>query len=291
MHIQQSFKHQSEKGILYLVGTPIGNLQDMTYRAIETLKGVDLIAAEDTRQTIKLLNHFDIQKRLVSYHEHNKENSGRELIKMLNEGITIALVSDAGMPAISDPGYELVKESVESGISVVPIPGANAAISGLVASGLPTKRFFFVGFLPREKKLLIKELEQLKLYKETIIFYEAPHRIKKTLESIHEVMGDRKIVLIRELTKKHEEFIRGNLTEVIDHVTSNNVKGECMIITEGIDEEISMLNANSWWEELSLTEHINHHIGLGKSSKEAIKDTAKERDLPKREVYQAYHGF
>ncbi|MFT9487580.1 MAG: 16S rRNA (cytidine(1402)-2'-O)-methyltransferase [Tepidibacillus sp.] len=289
MNIQKSYKVEPQKGCLYLVGTPIGNLQDMTYRAIQILSEVDLIAAEDTRQTIKLLNHFQIQKKLYSYHEHNKESSGAELLQLLEKGRNIALVSDAGMPAISDPGYELVRSSVERGIPVIPIPGANAALTGLIASGLPTQRFVFLGFLSKEKKVLSQQLEQIKSYQETLIIYEAPHRIEKTLKMILEGLGDRNLVLIRELTKKHEEFIRGTVFEVMQYVEEHPPKGELTLIIQGSSGKEIERETNQWWQSLSILEHVEHYIKQDKQPKEAIKLTAKDRNLNKREVYQQYH--
>lgn len=289
MNIQKSYKDKGDTGILYLVGTPIGNLNDITYRAVETLKEADIIAAEDTRQTIKLLNHLDIQKTLVSYHEHNKETSGRELILKLKGGKTIALVSDAGMPAISDPGYELVQEAVNNNITIVPIPGANAAISGLIASGLPTKRFIFIGFLSRDKKNIKKELLEIKNVKETIICYEAPHRITKTLKAIFEILGNRNIVLVRELTKLHEEFIRGNTDEIITYTEENNIKGELTVIIEGANEDSILKDEELWWKGYSITDHVDYYMKQGLSSKEAIKSVALDRNIPKREIYQEYH--
>ncbi len=233
LEFQKSYDTDQDQGILYLVGTPIGNLEDISYRALRILQEVDLIAAEDTRHTLKLLNHFEIHKSLISYHEHNKEHRGVELIELLLQGKNIALVSDAGMPAISDPGYEVVVQAIDQGIRVIPIPGPNAAITALVASGLPTQRFLFIGFMPRGKKLLLNELEKYKPSLETLIFYEAPHRIEKTLKAMREILGNRKIVLIRELTKKHEEFIRGTVDELIQYAESNSIKGELTVLLEG----------------------------------------------------------
>ena len=215
MNVQQSFKSSAagegtnNSGTLYLVGTPIGNLEDMTFRAVRTLKEVDLIAAEDTRQTRKLLTHYEISTRLVSYHEHNKEASGNELLRLLEEGQSIALVSDAGLPAISDPGADLVADAVKRSIAVVPIPGANAALSALIVSGLPTDRFLFVGFPPRDRKPLTAWLDRLYKENATIICYESPHRVAKTLAAMLEQWGDRPIAMVRELTKRHEEVARG----------------------------------------------------------------------------------
>lgn len=290
VHIQKSFNYKKDTGILYLVGTPIGNLNDITYRALQTLEEVDLIAAEDTRHTLKLLNHFNINKKMVSYHEHNREKSGENLLKFLEEGKSIALVSDAGMPAISDPGYEIVRDAIKKGITVIPIPGASAAITGLVASGISTKRFFFLGFLSSDKKTLIKELVEVKYYPETLICYEAPHRIIKTLEIIKETIGNRTISLSRELTKKHEEFIRGTAEEIIEYLKETQLKGEITVIIEGAKEADIIKHEDEWWISLSINDHVNHYIEKGNVVKEAIKITALERNLPKREVYQSFHG-
>ncbi|TCS77960.1 16S rRNA (cytidine1402-2'-O)-methyltransferase [Tepidibacillus fermentans] len=289
MNIQKSYEDTEEQGRLYLVGTPIGNLEDITYRAIRTLQKSDLIAAEDTRHTLKLLNHFEIHKPLVSYHEHNKGQRGAELIDLLLQGKNIALVSDAGMPAISDPGYELVVEAIKNGVTVIPIPGPNAAITAIIASGLSTERFLFLGFLPREKKELHRELENYQFSLETLILYEAPHRIEKTLKAIREILGNRKIVLIRELTKKHEEFIRGELDEVIPYVEKNIIKGELTLIIEGARKEIIQQLGENWWNPLTIVEHVTHYLEQGLTVKEAIKQTSIDRNLAKREVYQAYH--
>jgi len=289
LEFQKSYDTNQDQGVLYLVGTPIGNLEDITYRALHILREVDLIAAEDTRHTLKLLNHFKIHKTLLSYHEHNKEQRGTELIELLLQGKNIALVSDAGMPAISDPGYEMVVQAVEQGIKVIPIPGPNAAITALIASGLPTQRFVFIGFLPREKKLLHEEVEKYKSSLDTLIFYEAPHRIEKTLKALLEIIGDRKMVLIRELTKKHEEFIRGTIKELILYVESSKVKGELTILVEGANKEDIQKNEENWWDSYSIIEHVNYYLEKGLSSKEAIKKTSIERDISKREVYQIFH--
>lgn len=285
--IQKSYQGEKPMGILYLVGTPIGNLDDITYRAIKTLNGVDVIAAEDTRHTMKLLNHFEIHKKLISYHEHNKEAIGKEIIKMLIEGKDVAIVSDAGMPAISDPGYDIVLEAVEKEITVIPIPGPNAAITALVASALPTAQFLFVGFLARDKKHLAEDLNKLKYQRETIICYEAPHRIDKTLKAILDVLGNRRIVLVRELTKKHEEFIRGNVSEVIEHLAINKAKGELTLIIDGSSEIET--NQEVWWNNLSLIEHVEKYIAQEKTPKEAIQITATDRNISKKIVYKEYH--
>lgn len=290
MNIQKSFigaSQEQQTGKLYLVATPIGNLEDMTMRAIRTLQEVDLIAAEDTRQTRKLLTHFEIKTKCVSYHEHNKEASGPELIKLLLEGNNIALVSDAGMPAISDPGEDIVKEAVANEISVIPIPGANAALSALIMSGLPTDRFSFIGFLPRDKKAIIQLLEKYSSYTETLILYESPHRIRKTLAILLEVWGNRKVAIVRELTKRHEEALRGTLTECIDWFEENQPMGEFCILIEGLDQEgIKLLEdaANEWWQKLTLEQHVEHYEAT-MSRKDAMKQVAGDRGLSKRDVY------
>jgi 16S rRNA (cytidine1402-2'-O)-methyltransferase len=286
---QKSFENENQKGILYLVPTPIGNLEDMSFRAIRLLKEADFIAAEDTRNTKKLCNYFEIKTPIVSYHEHNKESSGIKLLEKLKEGVKIALVSDAGMPTISDPGYELVAAALTEGLTVVPLPGANAALTALIASGLPCQPFYFYGFLNRQKKEKKKELETLKKQTATIIFYESPHRLKETLTLLEAVLGDRRIVLCRELTKKYEEFIRGTITEAIDWANQEEIRGEFCLIVEGADEDAAE-DETGWWVDLTIEEHVNHYISTqGISSKEAIKLTAKDRGLQKRDVYQAFH--
>lgn len=286
---QKSFENEGQKGILYLVPTPIGNLEDMSFRAIRILKEADLIAAEDTRNTKKLCNYFEIQTPVVSYHEHNKDTSGEKLIHKVKDGMKIALVSDAGMPAISDPGYELVQAAVDQKITVVPLPGANAALTALIASGLSCQPFYFYGFLSRSKKEKKEELEILKKQKATLVFYESPHRMKETLAIMHEILGNRNIALCRELTKKFEEFIRGSLEEIIEWSNQDEIRGEFCLIVEGADEQ-QQEEEISWWEPLTIEEHINHYINSkDMPSKEAIKQTAKDRGLNKREVYQIYH--
>ncbi|EGL19674.1 MULTISPECIES: 16S rRNA (cytidine(1402)-2'-O)-methyltransferase [unclassified Paenibacillus] len=272
-------------GMLYLVGTPIGNLEDMTYRAVRVLKEADLIAAEDTRQTRKLLTHFDISGRLVSYHEHNKQASGPELVRLMSEGQTIALVSDAGLPAISDPGHDLVRLAIEAGVTVVPIPGANAALSALIASGLPTDEFTFNGFLPRDKKDQQRELARLAPAQGTLLFYESPHRVVRTLEQMLESWGDREICLARELTKRYEEFGRGRISGALAHLGEHPPQGEYVVLVEGRSAAETAEAEAAWWKELSLEEHAAHYMGQGMSKKEAIKKTASDRGLPKRDVY------
>ena len=284
---QKSFQ-MNERGTLYLVPTPIGNLEDMTFRAIRMLKEADFIAAEDTRQTKKLCNYFEIETPVMSYHEHNKEVSGQKILHMLEQGKTVALVSDAGMPCISDPGYDIVVQAVAEQYPVVPLPGPNAALTALIASGLETKHFYFYGFLQRHKKERKAELEKLRYIPNTMMFYEAPHRLGETLVSMKDVLGNRNVVLCRELTKKFEEFIRGSLEEVIHWAKENEVRGEFCVLVEGSTEEA--ISEEAWWESLTVEEHVEYYIeGKGLSSKEAIKIVTKDRNMSKRDVYQAYH--
>jgi 16S rRNA (cytidine1402-2'-O)-methyltransferase len=291
--VQRSFAPREKPGTLYLVATPIGNLEDMTFRAIRTLKEVDLVAAEDTRQTRKLLTHFEIRNRLVSYHEHNREASGVELIKMLEEGKHIALVSDAGMPAISDPGAELTAEAVSRGIPVVPVPGANAALSALIISGLPTDRFLFVGFPPRDRKRMGRFLDRLETEPGTIILYESPHRIRKTLAYLAERWGERRMAMVRELTKRYEEAVRGTVRACLAYAEEQPPMGECCIIIEGTDSAGQSstgaeTGADAWWEPLTLVQHVEHYMTeAGGSRKEAMKLAGKDRGLSRRDVYQA----
>lgn len=270
-----------EKGILYLVATPIGNLEDITLRAIKILKEVDLIAAEDTRQTLKLLNHLEISKPLISYHRHNEEVKTDILIKKLNDGENIAIVTDAGTPAISDPGEEIVKEAIKNNIKVVPIPGACALINALIASGLDTKEFSFYAFLPLNKKLRKEKLEEIKNDGKIAIIYEAPHRLISTLNEIKELLGNRDIVIAKELTKIHETFIRGKIEEIIEKI--ENPKGEYIILING--EKIKKENELN---KLSLNEHYEFYEKQGLEKKEIIKKIAKDRKLNKNEIYQYF---
>lgn len=291
MQIQKSYEEQQhqgsgETGTLYLVATPIGNLEDMTFRAIRILREADWIAAEDTRHTRKLLSHFEITpQKLVSYHEHNKSASGTEIIRVLKAGSTVALVSDAGMPAISDPGADLVKAAIKENIPVVPVPGANAALSALIISGLPTDKFAFAGFLPREKKRLEDELRKLQSFEGTVILYESPHRLRKTLESMLNVWGDRPAAVIRELTKKHEEAVRGTLAECLNHFTEHDPLGEICILVEA--PGTPGLEENLWWETLSIYDHVTAYEKQGHDRKEAMKRVAADRGISRRAVYQA----
>ena len=269
-------------GKLYLVATPIGNLEDITLRALRILKEADYIAAEDTRNTLKLLNHFEIKKPLISNHRHNEEDRENSLIEKLKDGKNIAVVSDAGTPGISDPGEVIAKRAIEENIEVIPIPGACAAINALIASGLNTKEFVFFGFLPLNKKLRKEKLEEIKNENKTIIIYEAPHKIKDSLNDLKNVVGDRKIVLARELTKIHEEFIRGNIDEIIEK--SENLKGEMILLIEGNNE----INNENILNNLSLEEHYNVYEKQGLDKKEIIKKIAKDRGVNKNEIYQYF---
>ena len=285
---QKSFEEQ-ESGTLYLVPTPIGNLEDMTFRAVNILKDVDLIASEDTRNTQKLLNHFEVETKQTSFHEHNSSERTPQLIDKLQNGTSIAQVSDAGMPSISDPGVDLVKAAVEAGIPVVPLPGPNAALTALIASGLTPQPFYFLGFLPRKKKELTAELEELNKRKETLVFYESPHRVKQVVEEMQNVFGSgRKLVLAREVTKRFEEFIRGTAEEVLEWLTQENIRGEFVLIAEGNAQAENL--EEKIWENWTLKEHVDFVMAnQSLSSKKAIKEVAVLRDLPKRDVYAAYH--
>lgn len=289
MNSQYSFE-KSDLGKLYLVPTPIGNLDDMTFRSIDVLKTVDLIAAEDTRHTQKLLNHFDIDTKMISFHEHNTQERIPELLNKLGAKQSVAQVSDAGTPSISDPGCELVKAAVERGISVIPLPGANALVPALIASGIVPQPFYFHGFLPRSKNDLQMILEQLNQKTETMIFYESPHRLKKTLEQMNNIFGEnRQITLARELTKKYEEFIRGNIKDTLKWVKDNQVRGEFVIIVEG-NPNPQIIEKNDEWKSWSEKEHVERIIAEKNiRSKEAIKEVAVIRDVPKRQIYASYH--
>lgn len=289
MQQQKSFAKEGAEPALYLVPTPIGNLEDMSFRALRILKEADVIAAEDTRNTRKLCNYFEIETPVISYHEHNKETSGRQIIEQLQRGQIVALVSDAGMPTISDPGYRLVQDAIEENITVIPLPGANAALTALIASGIAPQPFYFYGFLQRSSKEKKKELEKLKKIESTWILYESPHRLKDTLKSMLDVLGDRKIVLCRELTKKFEEFIRGTLSECLNWAVENEIRGEFCLIIEGASEQEES-SESLWWEGLDINEHVQHYIDQKDlQTKDAIKQTAVDRDVPKRDIYQAYH--
>lgn len=281
MNRQKSFENQAPS--LYLVATPIGNLEEITFRAINILNEVDYIGAEDTRNTIKLLNHYNIKTKLISHHEHNLSQSIPKLINLLLEGNNIALVSDAGYPAISDPGYELVKAAIENEINVIPVSGANACLDALVVSGIAPQPFLFYGFLDHQDKKKRKELEMLKNYRETIVFYESPHRINKTLKLMHDVIGDRDIALCREITKKHEEIIRGKISEIIS-ITAE-LKGEMVIVVSGNNDN-DEVNLSP---EILITE-VDNYVNKGMSVKDAIKEVSKLRKVNKNELYALYHS-
>lgn len=273
-----------KKGNLYIIATPIGNLEDITLRAIRILKEVDLIAAEDTRHTLKLLNHLEISKPLISYHRHNEEIRTEELIKELKTGKNIGLVSDAGTPGICDPGEEIIKKCIEESIKVVPIPGACAMINALITSGISTKEFIFLGFLPLNKKSRKEKLEEIKNANKTIILYEAPHKLKNTLNDLSDILQSREVVLARELTKIHEEYIRGTVKELMEK--TDNLKGEMILIIEKNNkdnkEELNSLN------NLTLEEHYNFYEKNGLNKKEIIKKIAKDRNVSKNEIYQYF---
>lgn len=277
------------QGKLYIVATPIGNLGDMSARAIEVLKEVDIIAAEDTRNTIKLLNHFEVKTPMTSYHEFNKIDKAYELVEKIKEGKNIALVSDAGMPAISDPGEDLVRIAYEKDIEITVIPGASAVVSALAISGLPTRRFCFEAFLPLDKKERKFILEELKNETRTIILYEAPHKLLKTLKDLEEVLGeDRKISLVREISKRHEEVIRttlGLVGSLYNDSEENRVRGEFVLVIEGKSIRQVQDEAIKSWEELSIKEHIKIYEDKGVDRKEAMKLVAKDRGISKRDVY------
>ena len=276
-------------GKLFLVATPIGNLNDMSPRAVEILKTADLIAAEDTRNTIKLLNHFDIRVPMTSYHEYNRIEKAEELIGKMQSGMNVALVTDAGMPAISDPGEDLVRMSMESGIEVTVVPGPCAAVSALAISGLPTGRFVFEGFLPNDKNKKEREarLEALKNETRTIIFYEAPHRLVRTLEILVKTFGEtRRASAVRELTKVHEEVNRSTLGELLEKYSLSEPRGEFVIVVEGEDPLKILEQKRSEWSDISIREHVERYVSEGMDKKDAMKKVASERGIGKREVYR-----
>ena len=272
-----------KKGKLYIVATPIGNLEDITLRALRILKEVDIIAAEDTRQTLKLLNYYEINKPLISYHRHNEDVKSGVLIEKLKKGDNIALVSDAGTPGICDPGEEVIRRAIEEKIQVIPIPGACAMINALICSGISTKEFEFLGFLPLNKKLRKEKLNEIKNSNKTIIIYEAPHKMKATLEDLKEILEKRNIVLARELTKIHEEFIRKNIDELLNEIDS--LKGEMILI---IERNFKIENEEKKLNELSLEEHYKFYENSGLNKKEIIKKVAKDRNLTKNEIYMYF---
>lgn len=275
-------------GTLYICGTPIGNIKDITIRCIETLQNVDIIVAEDTRHTLKLLNHYNIKKPLESYHQHNKTTKGPKIIKLLKEGKNVALVSDAGMPSISDPGEDLIRLCYNSEINLTIVPGPTAFTSAIVLSGLKTRSFCFEGFLPNNKKLRVNLLNNFKKEVRTIILYEAPHNLIQTLQELYDFLGDRNIAIVREVTKKYEEVHKGTLQEILLFFQNNSPKGEIVIIIEGISQQEQELlnNEENQFIHLNIQEHFQHYINLGYSSKDAMKLVAKERKISKREIYK-----
>ncbi len=275
------------QGTLYLCATPIGNLEDITYRVLRILKEVDLIAAEDTRNSIKLLNHFEIHTPMTSYHEYNKFEKGQELVEQLRAGRNIALITDAGMPGISDPGEELVKMCAEAGIPVTVLPGACACVTALTVSGLGTRRFAFEAFLPTDKKERQSILEEMKSETRTMVLYEAPHRLLKTLGELKEILGNRRISICRELTKKHETIFRTDLEAAIRHYEAEAPRGECVLVIEGRSREEIEKEKQEAWEEMTIADHVALYEKQGIARKEAMRLAAKDRGVSKRDIYQA----
>ncbi|HFI0067937.1 TPA: 16S rRNA (cytidine(1402)-2'-O)-methyltransferase [Streptococcus suis] len=286
MKVQKSFKGQTSFGSLFLVPTPIGNLQDMTFRAIQTLKDVDMIAAEDTRNTGLLLKHFEIDTKQTSFHEHNAHEKIPVLIDWLKSGQSIAQVSDAGLPSISDPGHDLVKAAIAENIPVVALPGASAGITALIASGLAPQPHIFYGFLPRKAGQQKDFYQEKRAYPETQIFYESPYRVADTLENMLSVYGDRQVTVVRELTKLYEEYQRGTISEVLEYLKDNPLKGECLLIVAGVgEEELPSV------EDVDLKAEVEMEIASGRKPNQAIKEVAKRYQLKKQEVYDVYHGL
>ena len=273
-------------GKLFLCATPIGNLDDITFRVLETLKSVDLIAAEDTRHTLGLLNHFDIKAKLTSYHEHNKYEKAAELVGKLQEGLNIALVTDAGTPGISDPGEELVKACYEAGIEVTSLPGASALVVALSMCGLSSRRFVFEGFLPLDKKERKDALLRIEKEVRTIVIYEAPHRIIKTLNDLYETIGNRELRICKELTKIHEKVLSFTLDEAIKYFEANEPKGEMVLVIEGESEDALLEKQRESYQQMNIKEHVNMYISKGMDEKDAMKQAAKDRGISKRDVYE-----
>lgn len=278
---------QTRQGCLYLVATPIGNLEDMTFRAVRMLSEADLIAAEDTRNSRKLLEHFDIHTPMTSYHEHNKYDKAKKLVGRMLSGDVVALITDAGTPGISDPGEVLVRMCHESGIMVSPIPGAAACINALIVSGLPTRCFSFEAFLPEDKKQREKACQRLEKETRTIVLYEAPHRLVRTLLLLYERLGDRRVCVCRELTKRHESIDRTTLLEAVSFYESNPPKGECVIVLEGLDETKEIRASQEQYARLSVMEHVGSYEKQGMDRKQAMKAAARDRGVSKSEVYRA----
>ena len=277
-----------EKGILYLVATPIGNLDDITVRALETLRNVDMIACEDTRHSLKLLNHFDIAKPLTSYHEHNKQEKGEYLIGKLQEGESIALVTDAGTPAISDPGEDLVRKCIDNDIKIVPIPGPAALINALIVSGQNTQRFSFEGFLSVNRKNRAEHLSGVAEDERTLIFYEAPHKLTRTLADMLEVFGNRSISIVKEITKIHESCMKTTLEEAVAYFNQTPPKGEYVLVVAGKNPQDALEEQRAEVSSMTVKEHVDMLISQGMDKKDAIKEAAKQRGVPKREVYNEY---
>lgn len=283
-----TYMNENGVGELYLCATPIGNLEDMTFRCIRILKEADLIAAEDTRNSIKLLNHFEIKTPMTSYHEFNKVEKARVLVDKMLHGETVALITDAGTPGISDPGEELVRQCVEAGIRVTPVPGAAACINALIISGMPTRRFCFEAFLPSDKKEKAEVLEQLKTEQRTIIIYEAPHRLIRTLTELEGTLGGmRKIAVCKELTKRHETVYRDTISGALNYYTINEPKGEYVLVIEGKSSEELVLEKRAAWDDMSIEEHMEMYTSKGMDRKEAMKQVAKDRGVSKRDIYNA----
>ncbi len=282
--------YMNENGIgeLYLCATPIGNLEDMTFRCIRVLKEADVIAAEDTRNSIKLLNHFEIKTPMTSYHEFNKVEKARVLVEKMLKGETVALITDAGTPGISDPGEELVRQCIEAGIKVTPVPGAAACINALIMSGMPTRRFCFEAFLPSDKKEKADVLEQLKAEQRTIIIYEAPHRLLRTLTELESALGGmRKIAVCKELTKRHETVYRDTISGALGYYTANEPKGEYVLVIEGRSPKELLEEKRAAWDDMSIEEHFNMYVSQGMDKKDAMKLVAKDRGVSKRDIYNA----
>lgn len=270
-----------------MVATPIGNLEDITYRAVRILGEVDLIAAEDTRNSIKLLNHFEIKTPMTSYHEFNKYDKATELVGKMNSGVDIALITDAGTPGISDPGEELVRQAIDAGIRVIPVPGAAACVNALIMSGQPTRRFAFEAFLPRDKKERGKILEELKCETRTIVLYEAPHHLKDTIDELYKTLGNREISICRELTKKHEEMTKTTIENVANYLKDNEPRGEYVLVIHGIDREILEKEQQDSFLSMTIEEHMALYESQGIDRKEAMKKVAKDRGVSKRDIYNA----
>lgn len=278
--------NDAQKGKLYLCATPIGNLEDMPVRAVRIMKEADVIAAEDTRNSVKLINHFEINTPMTSYHEFNKYDKAKVLVERMLKGETVALITDAGTPGISDPGEELVRQSIEADIEVISVPGPAACINALIISGLPTRRFTFEAFLPSEKKERAAVLSELEKETRTMIIYEAPHRLIKTLSELMSVLGEeRRIAVCKELTKKHETVFRSTIKEATDYYTLNEPKGEYVLVIEGLDRDVIVREKQEEWQKMTVEEHMEYYTCQGIDKKEAMKMVAKDRGVTKREIY------